>query len=160
MDDYICKPVRINSLHATLAHWSQLASTGSPDVAPPVDAAPSRLDPGIMAGLRELESSKAGVLTELFRVFTENNDARLAVLRQAIIAQDAEAIRTTAHSLRGSSGTFGALALSALFDRMEQLAIRGDLADADACLAQISAEYAAVCEELQPRNGQHIAVTT
>jgi HPt (histidine-containing phosphotransfer) domain-containing protein len=67
-------------------------------------------------------------LVELIGDYVEDSTARVARLRQAAAAGDAEALTLEAHTLKSSSASLGAQSLSALAKRLEDLGRAGDLA--------------------------------
>ncbi len=125
---------------------SQPGAPADRATAPPAAAGSDHpLDADILASLRELEvESGPGVLGELFDSFLKNSSDRMNGLRAALTAGDAATLHRVAHSVKGSSGNFGALRLSALFARLEQAAANGSLDEASGLMAQIEAEYALV----------------
>ena len=71
------------------------------------------------------ETAGADFVVELVDTFLEEAPQMLAELRTALSAQDAEAFRRAAHSLKSNSLTFGALSLAAMARELEL----GGLAD-------------------------------
>jgi HPt (histidine-containing phosphotransfer) domain-containing protein len=67
-------------------------------------------------------------LVELIGDYVEDSTARVARLRQAAAAGDAEALTLEAHTLKSSSASLGAQSLSALAKRLEDVGRAGDLA--------------------------------
>jgi len=85
----------------------------------------------------------------LVRTYIEDSDRRLQSLKDAIAGQDAEAIRQTAHSLKGSSGNLGASAMAELSLNMEQKGKSGDMDGLDDLWQQMNTEYRAVREYME-----------
>jgi HPt (histidine-containing phosphotransfer) domain-containing protein len=81
----------------------------------PVEA----LDPVVFGRLVALEAEAPGFLVELVSEFETGINRRLAQLRDAVRANDAEAIGYAAHSIRGSCGTVGAMRMAALAHHLE-----------------------------------------
>ena len=77
------------------------------------------LDAIVFGRLVALESGAPGFLAELLAEFESGVDRRMAALRDALRASDAEALAFAAHSLRGSCGTVGALRMAALANHLE-----------------------------------------
>jgi CheY-like chemotaxis protein/nitrogen-specific signal transduction histidine kinase/HPt (histidine-containing phosphotransfer) domain-containing protein len=123
MDAYISKPVSAQSLAATLGRWVRAdapPATG-PAVNPPADAV---LVGSTLAGLRELGASE---FERAVRLFLEDGASRVAALREAAQKGDASTIAGLAHSLKGSSSIFGAVALTDGCVELEAAASSGDL---------------------------------
>ncbi|MDN3639862.1 Hpt domain-containing protein [Simiduia curdlanivorans] len=82
--------------------------------------------------------------TILLDTFFEDSKLRLEDLRSNISSEDAEALRRTAHSFKGSASNLGALALADLCMRAESLGAKRSLEGADTLVNQIKDEYFAV----------------
>jgi len=77
------------------------------------------LDALVFGRLVALESSAPGFLAELVAEFESGVARRMAALRDALRANDLEALGFAAHSLRGSCGTVGAMRMAALANDLE-----------------------------------------
>ncbi len=152
MDDYISKPVRWAELRTVLSRWiasttadtesatADLAESASASAAD--QAASEPLDPVVLRNLKRLApADKPQALVELIETFLQSTAARLPDLQAAVGRRDGKAIAQIAHSLKGSTGSFGARHLSSLLGELEALGKSGALQDADDCLAHIGAEY-------------------
>jgi PAS domain S-box-containing protein len=163
MDDYISKPVRWIDLQAVVRRWiaalpavvaSTTASTtaataerssggGSETPAPgPAKAEAGPLDQTILRSLRRLaprENPQA--LAELINTFLDSTAARMPDLRLAVLNRDSLMISQIAHSLKGSTGSFGALRLGGLLGQLEALGKSSVFEGTAERLAEIEAEY-------------------
>jgi HPt (histidine-containing phosphotransfer) domain-containing protein len=75
------------------------------------------LEPEIISALRDLaEPGDPDPFEEIAECFLEHAAAKLSIMRSA---SDPAAVRAAAHSLRGMSGTIGALHLSRLCETLE-----------------------------------------
>jgi HPt (histidine-containing phosphotransfer) domain-containing protein len=96
----------------------------------PPAAAPLSLDEQALARLRELDpDGKHGVVLRVMRTF---ESSLLRLLTQAVEARDRgdlPAIGHIAHTLKSSSGSVGALALSACCADIERAVRNGETAD-------------------------------
>ncbi len=129
MDDFISKPVRREALATLLAHWHQhitccqapSKSTAGPDevLSTSTDFFQKHLD---LNHLHLLSDHNFGFELELLQLFTKDSWANLALLQQAIIAQDLRQIEQVAHYLKGASANVGAKAMQAAADRLEMQA--------------------------------------
>jgi two-component system, sensor histidine kinase and response regulator len=107
-----------------------------PNAAHPVDVRRLR------AALTDLGAG--AVFRELLGVFLKETPERLATLRQAVTAKDAQRVRFVAHTMKGSCGYLGANGLLALCRELEGLGRSGVLAEAAPLLARIEAEFKVV----------------
>jgi HPt (histidine-containing phosphotransfer) domain-containing protein len=126
MDAYVAKPVKAEALAAVVGRWVKAngSSGPTPAASSPEDAL---LDGSTLAGLRELGAAE---FENLVRLFLKDGAVRVAALREAAGEGDAHAIAELAHSLKGSSGTFGATALADICAELETAASSGNLATA------------------------------
>jgi HPt (histidine-containing phosphotransfer) domain-containing protein len=64
---------------------------------------------------------------QVVALFLENTPAILDELRDAVTRGDLDAVRRCAHTIKGTSATLGARALSEKCERLEELARAGEL---------------------------------
>jgi HPt (histidine-containing phosphotransfer) domain-containing protein len=102
------------------------------------------MNPIDLARLRDFSDGTDAGLRELAGLFVTHMDECLAALRQGVVAQDGELIRTEAHRGAGTFGACGAQPLSALLTRIETLAAARQLPEATALLPQVEAEVGRV----------------
>jgi len=105
------------------------------------------IDQTIFANLKEMMG--ADFIGELIDTFCEETPQLLSQLRQSLAAQDAEAFRRTAHSLKSSSANFGALKFSALAKELEMMGKEGDLAGAGPRVEKLADQYILVQDALR-----------
>jgi HPt (histidine-containing phosphotransfer) domain-containing protein len=104
-------------------------------------ATPSQLDPQALAKLRELDpDGRHGVLVRVLQTFETSLLRLRAALLDASGRDDAAAIGTVAHTLKSSSASVGALALSARCADIENNVRAGQTADLPAQVASLVAE--------------------
>lgn len=72
-----------------------------------------------MAALEELQMIMEDDFALLLTTFLADGDIRVNEIKQALLAEDAEAVRRAAHSFKGSSSNVGAYKLSDLCFKME-----------------------------------------
>jgi protein-histidine pros-kinase len=96
------------------------------------------LDMDTIAMLRRFSGDEE--IAQLFAVFHEEARDRLGKLKGALDAGDAASVAALTHSLRGISGTMGAMRLCKLSESLETAALEGAPLPADA-LAALEAEY-------------------
>ncbi len=91
----------------------------------------------------------ADFIGELVATYCDETPRLIAQLQQALAACDAEAFRQAAHSIKSTSKTFGAFALSELAKELEMMGRDGQLADAQANVEQLLDEYNQVQQTLK-----------
>jgi HPt (histidine-containing phosphotransfer) domain-containing protein len=91
----------------------------------------------------------ADFVGELIAAYCDETPQLMAKLQLALTAQDADAFRQAAHSIKSTSNTFGALALGALAKELEMLGRAGSFADAQEKADQLAAEYDRVQQTLK-----------
>ena len=102
---------------------------------------PDLLDPQALARLRELDpDGRHGVLPRVMQTF-ENSLLRMqAQILDASLQDDAAAVGAVAHTLKSSSASVGALALSAFCAETERAVRTGHTDGLQARVAQLVAE--------------------
>lgn len=92
------------------------------------------LDRNTVDALHRLAAApgRPAVVQQLVGTFLQDARARLAELREAIDTGDAGRITALAHSLAGSSASFGAQVVAARCRELQVQATRGDLTQASA----------------------------
>jgi HPt (histidine-containing phosphotransfer) domain-containing protein len=96
--------------------------------------------------LRERTCHDDDILKEVVRIFLNECPGWMESLRRAVRERDVTRLRQTAHLIGGTSGTCGAMRLSGLARRLEELGKRDDLEGAEALAEGILAAAA----ELEP----------
>jgi HPt (histidine-containing phosphotransfer) domain-containing protein len=116
--------------------------------APPSDDAPA-IDADIFYILCEsMGEDEPEVMEELIDLFVENSRRALDTMSAAVEQQQSNTLYETAHSLKASSASLGALELSACCLELERLGKAADFAPMPPLLARAEAAYAAACAEL------------
>jgi PAS domain S-box-containing protein len=151
MDDYISKPVTLDSLRQLIDRWvkgsSPLKSAG--DIEQEVNAVVA-VDTSVLDAIRELQAEgEPDFLTELIDLYLEESIRLLERMRQAVSENELGALRKAAHALKGSCGNMGAKTLMGYCAELEELSGRGDLDAARAYLPRVELEYARVQTALQ-----------
>ena len=120
---------------AVLAHW--LLAADDPNWG--LDAAPEQDLPLINRRLLSQLEEELGLepLPDVLQTFFDETARRMAFLETRVAAGDTLAARDQAHALKGSAGTFGALALRRAVHEMEQAGREGDQARITALLPEV-----------------------
>jgi signal transduction histidine kinase/DNA-binding response OmpR family regulator len=134
MDGYLAKPID----QALLFDVVERGSRG--EVAP--DAEPAQPAAFNRAELIERLGGDAGLLKDVVKLFLEDCPVRLAAIKQAVDAQDAELIRTTAHALKGAAGTLSARGVFEAAQTLERLGAEARLEPTQAAWRALSKEAA------------------
>ena len=158
MDDYLSKPLRLDSLRSMLGKWLPQASSGLPsrvqlepqgevpDTPWLADARASCLvltDHGVAAesairpvwqasSLADLVGDNPGMHQRLLKKFLLNTQRQLAQIDTAVQTNDISTLVGVAHALKSAARTVGALALGEL---CQQLETAGQNAQDQICLA-------------------------
>ncbi len=108
------------------------------------------LDPTTLQALRMVPGPNgAPLLDQVVGLALASLPEALANLRKHREASEWDPLRRVAHTLKGSSGSFGAKPLSALAKDLEEAAREMDLPRIDPALARVEAEAARVIASLQ-----------
>jgi CheY-like chemotaxis protein/HPt (histidine-containing phosphotransfer) domain-containing protein len=161
MDDHLAKPYTRAGLLAALGHWvdaavalpSEAADARLPDPPPAAPAASPQaaetaapvtdagdvtiLDPSALQGLRALQRpGRPDVLGRIIDMFNSDAPRLLGEMKVAAAANNTEAVRLAAHTLKSTCTNVGAVALSATCREIEQYARANDV---DGALTRIGA---------------------
>ncbi len=155
MDDYLAKPVRRERLFAALDRWLT-ATDAQPRPAAQICPAPisagtggsTVLDPEQIESLSQIGGGKVDVLSKVAAIFLSNARKRIEELRQAVGARDTQAMRLSAHALRGSAANLGARDMAEICAEIEVLALQGADLDYEPRLAAAEDAFQLVEQEL------------
>lgn len=84
---------------------------------------PPALDVSVIDGLRALADGDDTMIAEIVTAFLTDGEERLRQMYFAIAGGDETAARRAAHSLKGMSGSIGAMHLSDLSQHLEKAAL-------------------------------------
>ncbi|WP_375739181.1 Hpt domain-containing protein [Pseudomonas boanensis] len=101
----------------------------------------AHLDNAVLAALKEVMEDEFPVLLDTFMA---DSGERLRQFHQAVQQRDAQALRLSAHSFKGSCSNMGALPLASLCKRLEELAKQEQLDEAPPLIESIEQEFAIV----------------
>jgi PAS domain S-box-containing protein len=156
MDDYITKPIRIETIDETLNRW--IAPVSPPDASPASDTACATetvIDTERFTVLRDLDAGDGELISMLVGEYLNDGIQLLATLREALAEGDPQIVERTAHTLKGSSANLGAVRVAEICGRLEALGRAGALGtaprlvdDADAAFAQVRAALAVELSEV------------
>jgi two-component system, sensor histidine kinase and response regulator len=176
MDDYLSKPFVQDQLHAVLLRWLPQSTADTPpkperstfDVRRP-DPNPQALnleprtsnlplgsygeaptiDPRAWDSIRSLQRpGQPDMLGKVIGKYLTSSQQLIETMRLAVPQGDAAALHRTAHSLKSSSATLGALRLSALCKEVEALGRANALEGITTLWGKLEAEHVLVQEAL------------
>jgi CheY-like chemotaxis protein len=141
MDGYLSKPIDPLMLYAAVEH--EAAS------APAASDRPSSIAPVDRAQLMERLGGDERLLADIVQVFLADCPVRLAAIKAAVDALDAESIRTTAHALKGAAANLSASGLFSATEALERIGAENRLDAAEAAWRQLSVEAVSVIDTLR-----------
>ncbi len=132
MDDYLPKPVRLNSLNEKLCRWtadhpsadSNHSSEQSDKPKPTTEDESNPLNAEIF---NELRKNLGDAFTRMVEAFCEDIPKYLLDLKQAISESDHKTTFSIAHTIKGSSRNFGADRLAEISKRVEDIGRSGSI---------------------------------
>ncbi|MBP0005925.1 MAG: response regulator [Cyanobacteria bacterium SBC] len=153
MDDYISKPIRVGELVKALGRCpvarhldlSEFANGETPEILPAhpeVSVVP--LNEKTLNDLREIDA-----LEELIELYCEEAPKLLDRIGAAVAAEDPEALKEAAHSLKSTSAALGALPLSDLSKQLEGMGRMGEIEDAQPLFDRVKAQYQRTLDALE-----------
>jgi signal transduction histidine kinase/CheY-like chemotaxis protein/streptogramin lyase len=155
MDDYLAKPFRRETLHATLIRWlagrSSEPATEIPaqsrDAAPPSEPL---LDGATLHALRALpRSGTKDMLSHIGQLYLVDSRDLVTSIEAALDSANAAELARAAHAWRSYNGNVGAHGLAQLCRELEQAARQGDFPAAREIYAQIRTLHVRVRHELE-----------
>jgi signal transduction histidine kinase/CheY-like chemotaxis protein len=142
MDGYLSKPIDPAVLYANVEQDPAAAAAA----APRQPAAPLAID-------RDALTTRLGgdeaLLDEVAGLFLEDCPARLAAIKSAVDAGDAQAIRFAAHALKGAAANLSAARLVAATHTLERMGAEGRIDAAPAAWRLLALEAAVVIDTLR-----------
>lgn len=147
MDGFLAKPIERLALLEAVAHWAAVPADPAWGLEPRLGTSPPLLNRSALAQLEEDIGSE--LMPEILVTFVEETSRRLRLLEERVSAGDAAGAADQAHALKGSSGTFGAMALRQTIHEMEQAGRAGDLERLVALIPEALRRMAATCDLLR-----------
>ncbi|HUL51407.1 MAG TPA: PAS domain S-box protein [Candidatus Nitrosotalea sp.] len=143
MDDYISKPVYLDTLETILRKAvDQVQNPSDPTgLQPPRDRSLT-LDTEMIQMLRDLRRpGRPDPVGELVELFLHETPDRLRELRSSAVQYDAVAMETLAHRLRGCASSVGANRMAELCGEVEEHARTGAIQTASRLLVPLESEF-------------------
>jgi CheY-like chemotaxis protein len=117
MDDYIKKPINISELKHALKQC--LKFEDDLDVEPKEKAVWNDLAPVDISRLRAFSEGNPATEKQMVRVFLEQSEKNIALIRMQNASKNTLAIKEAAHMFKGGAINIGAVTLSQICDRIE-----------------------------------------
>jgi len=139
MDDYVTKPISMETLQEVLNQHLHRSSTQSGEQEGR-DSHSDHRGPVDLDRLNIITAGDKDVMKEIADLFLKDGRKRLSEIRDALKEQNLEAVRKNAHALKGASMNLGAQELGATCAALENRA-------REASLPAMRREYAQACEQ-------------
>lgn len=144
MDDYLSKPVQLESLQTTLEKFLRTSKPGVESLSPK-KAAPSATEvPVDIQVLKDLVGDDAEMIKDLLQEYRDNSAATTKALHAAFQAGKWSMVGSTAHKLKSSSRSVGAMALGELCAKLEQAGKANDAKTLESLLPDFDKEMTKV----------------
>jgi PAS domain S-box-containing protein len=130
MNDYISKPVSLESLGAALARWGRTMPSDT-----------SRADAPMIIDREIFETYGVELMHELLQTFIATVPPRLVVMKQLATQQQTARLSEEAHTLKGAGLNMGANQFAEVCRSIEEQGRRGELAGLDALLVELEQSY-------------------
>lgn len=144
MDSYVCKPIKVTELMATIAQMIQSESVAPAEV-PIAPTQEEILDREGVLSRVDRDPSTLQLLTDIFR---EDSRRNLDELAAAIECRDVHATHRLAHSLKGASANLGGTAASVVAKELEVQAKDGLLEHTPETLQRLEESIEQLLHEL------------
>jgi CheY-like chemotaxis protein/HPt (histidine-containing phosphotransfer) domain-containing protein len=159
MDDHLSKPFTFNELSDALARYLPFQELGAVEANPPVsknaEESPDRLpmespdgedssaiDRIVLDRIRAIEAQgSTGLLKTIITYYVNESPSTFASLREALRANNPEAMRELAHSLKSASANVGAKTMADLCKEMELAGRTGTTRGGPELLARMEREF-------------------
>ena len=163
MDDFLSKPYSIEQLQQKISRWLPKEKKYPMDaMTSAVESAPGEKEMALQAGaaqainparlnqIRVLDQSGGDALVaKILRAFLESTDSYMHRIESALLSNDTESLRQSAHALKSSAGNIGADNLSAMLKLLELHGKAGNMEQAKALQQSVHQECQQVTAEVR-----------
>ena len=164
MDDYLPKPLKLDMINSLLGRLTSMASATNAVVHSNKRVNQQSLDdlsPLDVGTFSELREDIGDIFTRMIEVFLEDLPGYLHALERAVLERDYEAMRATAHTIKGSSANFGATRLSEICRQLEEKGRECSTENTEELMIALGREsdrvVAALNHEIKPDKVSHTA---
>jgi len=147
MDDYLGKPFKVEELRSLLLKWRPDGQKEEVSVEKynPVANSVCTLDEKQLNSIRSLQREGApDILGKVVDHYFSEAPCFIGKLREAVLADEAAAIRSIAHSFKSSSANLGALRLADYCREMESFGVNNEMTRTRELMGKIEEEYVTV----------------
>lgn len=145
MNDYLSKPVRVESLVQKLKNLKKNNSTSDiinnrQSETPKIMV---QLDSEVISELKDMigEEDFNEVFADLINAYLEDSPKLIQGLINALATKNLPEIKINAHTLKSSSASLGALKLADLSKKVELCSVKNDMKQSSLLIPQLIAEY-------------------
>jgi CheY-like chemotaxis protein len=149
MTDYLAKPIGCDMLAACFQRWLPAAGGGdavsavvAAEPAGAADGEPAAPAVFDLAGTLARIGGDEALLLDLIEAFQQEARETIQEIRDTLERRNAQGLRAGAHKLKGALGSVGGAAARAAAERLERVALAGDLAPAGPQLDALAGELA------------------
>ncbi len=136
MQDYLSKPISVETLHGTLKKWLQAEHNGT------VSHGLDSIDTASLNNIRKLKGVGGDKLVKrVVDLYLSSSSMLVEDLRVGLLQSNAEAVRQGAHALKSSSENVGACALATLSQKLEEMGRSGELLDTEKYKGELDKLY-------------------
>ncbi len=161
MDDYLSKPVQVETFEEVVRTWCQETPTSPPlSLATESTMAADNpvLDPQRFAVLLDVcRDEEPTFLRELVATYIQDATQRLAALRTAVAMADATGLERAAHSLKSSSVNFGAVQMVEICNLLQEQGREGIVDGTAALVDRLKVAFETACQALRQHGDHHAA---
>jgi signal transduction histidine kinase/CheY-like chemotaxis protein len=152
MDDYISKPFGQKQIARIFKKWLpsgvQTAHIRAKDELERRGS--GGIDIRVLDNIRGLQAEgEEDLLTKIITLFLDDVPEKLERMGRAILEKDAAAIGDLCHTLKSSCANLGALAMSELLNKLEQVARQDSLSGASGLFMAVELEFEKIIEPLR-----------
>ncbi|MEC8103976.1 MAG: response regulator, partial [Pseudomonadota bacterium] len=148
MNDYLAKPVDPSALHTMLERWLLDSISSDPAAQPPSPAQrPSNLIWDRPQALKRVVGNEK-LLNQLIDMFRSEQPERLIEMTEMLLQRDFEALRETAHNLKGVAGNLGLVAVQKVAAELDAALRSGQTHRAESLIDELHEETARLNELL------------
>ena len=156
MDDFLAKPIRLDTLKSGLRRWSNMSFSRRVQV--PGAAVSGETTDGEIAGRLQECAGDVGAefLGQFIDLFLDDTTSRLEVLHTALEQSDLETVRRECHALKGACLELGVADMGACCDALGQASRDKRLDDLPDALHRLAAEFERVRPLFEVEKGRPV----